>query len=131
MRAGSWVRGGAAVALMATTVAALSAGASPAEPVAANPAHEAICHPASSGDVGTLPVGTVTATIPRVVAVQLDREGHPVRLWTNTGTCPRGDEQLVVDRSGHRVRPSLALRREIARHVYRGDWSQAGVWHRW
>lgn len=77
------------------------------------------------------PARPVSASIPRVVAVQLGRDGHPVRLWTNTGTCPRGDERIVVDRAGHPTRATSELRREIARHVYRGDWSQVGVWHTW
>ena len=130
MRAGAWLRGGATVLLVAVSVTVLSGSSSPAHPADSTRPPSAVCHPASRSSAAA-PARPISARIPRVVAVQLDRDGHPVRLWTNTGTCPRGDEQIVIDGAGHPTRATSALRREIARHVYRGDWSQVGAWHTW
>lgn len=116
--------------LVATSVTVLSGSSSPAHPPVSTRPPSAVCHPDSPSSAKA-PARPISASIPRVVAVQLGRDGHPVRLWTNTGTCPRGDERIVVDRAGHPTRATSELRREIARHVYRGDWSQVGVWHTW
>lgn len=124
-------RRGAAITLT-MAVASTVLGGSAFSDHRAMPPGEPVCHPAvASGPAGHSAPGTVSATIPRLVVVRLDRSGHPSRLWTNTGTCPVGDEQIVGVQAGHRGSVTARLRREIRRHVYRGDWSAAGVWHAW
>lgn len=83
--------------------------------------------PAAAGGAGSGQT-VVTFIVPARSLVQVDADGDPVRVSTNT-TCPPAstDEVVVVDAGGDQVPVPV----DVASPTWTGDWSLPGEWHPW
>jgi hypothetical protein len=103
---------GVTVAVGGVVTAAVASQAAAAthtirETVNAASAHSVAARPSSTSH------GNVGVTVPRITFIKVDRAGHVVLIWTNTGEIPQLTDRFVVVGKGASHAPGDGLVREI------------------